>query len=41
LKGSRLAQVVEFRKKDAFKNVGGLSKQEEEFINTSVALRDR
>ncbi len=30
LKGIRLAQVKEFREKDAFKNVGGLSKQEEE-----------
>jgi WD40 repeat protein len=41
LKGSRLAQIVEFKKKDAFENVGGLSQQQEEFINASVALRDR
>ena len=40
LKGSRLAQVVEFRNQDAFKNIGGLSKQEEEFINASVEQRD-
>ncbi len=41
LKGSRLAQFVEFKKKDAFKDVGGLSKQEEEFINSSVEWRER
>lgn len=41
LKGSRLAQFVEFKKKDAFKNVGGLSKQEEEFINASVEWHER
>lgn len=41
LKGSRLAQVVEFRNKDAFKNFGGLSTQEEEYINASVEWSDR
>jgi WD40 repeat protein len=40
LKGSRLDQVVEFRNKDAFKNLGRLSDQEEKFINASVAWRD-
>jgi WD40 repeat protein len=41
LKGSRLAQVVEFRQKDTFKNVGGLRPEESEFIDASVAERDR
>jgi WD40 repeat protein len=41
LKGSRLAQVVEFRDKDAFQNLGGLSEQEEKFINTSVEEKER
>jgi WD40 repeat protein len=41
LKGSRLAQVVEFRKKDAFKNVGGLRPEENEFIDASIVERDR
>jgi WD40 repeat protein len=41
LKGSRLAQVVEFRQKDAFENVGGLRPEESEFIDASVAERDR
>jgi WD40 repeat protein len=40
LKGSRLAQVLEFINKDAFKNLGGLSEQEESFINASVTWRD-
>jgi WD40 repeat protein len=41
LKGSRLAQVVEFRQKDTFKNVGGLRPEESEFIDASIAERDR
>lgn len=41
LKGSRLDQVVEFRSKDAFENVGGLQEQENQFIDASVALRNR
>ena len=41
LKGSRLAQVVEFRNKEAFQNLGGLSEQEKEFINTSVEEKER
>ena len=28
LKGSRLVQVIDFRKKDAFQNIGGLTKEE-------------
>ncbi len=40
LKGSRLEQVVEFRNKDAFKNVGGLRVDENEFIDASVEWRD-
>ncbi len=41
LKGSRLEQIVEFRKKDAFKNVGGLRAEENEFIDVSLEWRDR
>jgi WD40 repeat protein len=41
LKGSRLDQVVEFRKKDTFKNVGGLRPEESEFIDASISERDR
>ncbi len=41
LKGSRLEQVVEFRNKDAFKNVGGLRAEENEFIDASVAETER
>ncbi|PSB09067.1 hypothetical protein C7B62_14630 [Pleurocapsa sp. CCALA 161] len=40
LKGSRLAQVVEFRQKDTFKNVGGLRPEESEYIDASIAERD-
>jgi energy-coupling factor transporter ATP-binding protein EcfA2 len=41
LKGSQLVNVLEFREKDAFKNVGGLSTEQEEFIKVSVGWRDR
>lgn len=41
LKGSRLEQVVEFRKKDAFQNIGGLRAEENEFIDVSVAEIER
>ncbi len=41
LKGSRLDQVIEFINKDAFKNLGGLRVDETEFVNASVAWRDR
>jgi WD40 repeat protein len=41
LKGSRLDQVVEFRNKDAFKNIGGLRPEENQFIDASVAWHDR
>ena len=41
LKGTRLAQALEFRKKDAFKNIGGLRSEENEFIDASIAWRDR
>lgn len=41
LKGSRLAQAVEFRNKDAFKNLMGFSAEENEFIDASVEWRDR
>jgi WD40 repeat protein len=40
LKGSRLAQVVEFRSRDAFKNVGGLRSEENQFIDASVAWQE-
>ncbi|MDJ0692573.1 MAG: AAA family ATPase [Xenococcaceae cyanobacterium MO_188.B32] len=36
LKGSRLEQIVEFRKKDTFKNVGGLRAEENQFIDASI-----
>lgn len=41
LKGSRLEQVVEFKQKDAFQNVGGLRPEENEFIEASVAESER
>jgi WD40 repeat protein len=41
LKGSRLAQAVDFRQKDAFKNIGGLRPEEEKFIDASVAEVER
>ena len=41
LKGSRLEQVVEFRKKDAFQNIGGLRAEENKFIDASVEWHDR
>ena len=41
LKGSRLEQIVEFREKDAFKNFGGLSTEEKQFIDASVAETER
>src|SRR4028119_390613 len=41
LKGSRLDRVIEFRNKYAFENLGGLRLEENEFINASVAWRDR
>lgn len=40
LKGSRLAQIVEFRNKDAFKNVGGFRLEENQFIDASVQWCD-
>ncbi len=41
LKGSRLDQIVEFRKKNAFEKLGGLVKEENQFIDASVDWRDR
>ena len=41
LKGSRLERVVDFREKDAFQNIGGLTEEENEFIDTSVEWRNR
>ncbi|MGI0485232.1 ATP-binding protein [Pantanalinema rosaneae CENA516] len=36
LKGSRLEQIVEFRRRNAFKNIGELSPEEEQFVEASV-----
>ena len=41
LKGSRLELVVEFRQKNAFRNIGGLTAEENEFIDASVAETER
>ncbi len=41
LKGTRLDQALEFKKKDAFENLGGLSEQEEKFINASDDWRQQ
>ena len=41
LKGSRLEQIVALREKDAFKKLGGLDKEENQFIDASVDWRDR
>jgi WD40 repeat protein len=40
LKGARLAQVVAFRERNAFKKLGGLSPEENQFIDASVEWRD-
>ena len=41
LKGSRLEQIVEFRKQGIFNNLGGLRDEENEFIDTSLAETER
>jgi len=41
LKGSRLVQVVEFRNKNAFENIGGLRPEENQFIDISVEQQER
>jgi WD40 repeat protein len=41
LKGSRLAQFVELRETDAFKNIGGLTLEQNRFIDASIEHRDR
>jgi WD40 repeat protein len=41
LKGSRLEQVVDFRKRDAFRNIGGLRPEENQFIDVSIADVER
>ncbi|KST63552.1 NACHT and WD repeat domain-containing protein [Mastigocoleus testarum] len=41
LKGSRLDQILEFRDKNAFEKLGGLTEKENQFIDASVGLRDR
>jgi WD40 repeat protein len=40
LKGARLAQVVAFRERNAFKKLGGLSPEENQYIDASVEWRD-
>ena len=40
LKGSRLAQFVELRETDAFKNIGGLTLEQNRFIDASIEHRD-
>lgn len=41
LKGSRLEQIILFREEEAFDKLGGLSSEENNFINTSVTWSDR
>lgn len=41
LKGSRLAQIIEFRSRDAFKHIGGLSSEENQFIDASVVWQQQ
>ena len=41
LKGSRLEQIVEFREENAFEKLGGLVKEENEFVDASVAEKYR
>ena len=40
LKGSRLAQIVTFRDKNAFEKLGGLIEEENEFISASVEWQE-
>lgn len=40
LKGSRLAQTVEFRENNTFEKLGGLNSEENKFIDESVKWRD-
>ena len=39
LKGARLDQIVEFREKNAFEKLGGLVREENEYIDASVKFR--
>lgn len=41
LKGSRFEQIVEFRNKDAFKNLGDFSVEENQFIDASIEWHNR
>lgn len=40
LKGSRLEQITAYREENAFEKLGGLSQEENKFINASVDWRD-
>ncbi|MFN6525412.1 NACHT and WD repeat domain-containing protein [Nostoc sp. ChiSLP03a] len=41
LKGSRLNQIVELKNKDAFKNLGGFTTEEKQFIDASLAWQNQ
>ena len=41
LKGARLEQIVVLRDANAFNKLGGLSANEDEFVNTSITWRDK
>ncbi|WP_084227206.1 AAA family ATPase [Nostoc sp. KVJ20] len=41
LKGSRLNQIMELKNKDAFKNVGGFTTEEKQFIDASLAWQNQ
>ena len=41
LKGSRLEQIVEFQKENAFEKLGGLSQQEKKLIDASIERKKR
>lgn len=40
LKGSRLEEIIQFRENNLFNNIGGLNKQEDEFINASIKWKE-
>lgn len=41
LKGSRLEQIVELKNKDTFKNLGGFTTEEKQFIDASLAWQNQ
>ena len=40
LQGSKLEKIIQFRDKNLFNNIGGLTKQEHEFISASIKWRN-